>query len=61
MGVEDSELPLIHTVRALGIAEDCVVAVEIPVPDLPATDSATETPAADLVQLMLAKVAVARR
>jgi hypothetical protein len=52
---------VVPTVRALGIAEDCIVDVEIPVPDPSATGAATETPAAELVQLMLAKVAVARR
>jgi hypothetical protein len=52
---------VVPTVRALGIAEDCIVDVEIWTSDPSAPVSATETPAAALVQLMLAKVAVARR
>jgi hypothetical protein len=50
-----------RTVRALGIAEDCIVDVEVRVSDPSAAVSATETPATRLVQLMLANVAVARR
>jgi hypothetical protein len=52
---------LTRTVRALGIAEDCIVDVEVPVSDPTATVSDMESPAAQLVKIMLAKIAVSRR
>jgi hypothetical protein len=45
--------------RVLGVADNCIVDVEVPVGDQGA--SGMENPAFKLAELMLAKVAVAQR
>jgi len=50
-----------RTERALGVAEDCIVEVEMPVAPSSARAPGTRSPAVELAELMLTKVSTAQR